>query len=157
MKFRQLDADLEASGPHDFTVRVCAVRQKRIPRPPHPAPRIVTIASRPLGRNGTVYRIIRNLDTVKSCSVIQKINPPRQGEAEPGGRCINSRIVPGQNAPAAGILVTGKRFFGYPLSMLFCSAKSAKTITICNIWVIFRINGFASRPDRGRSSLITAL
>jgi hypothetical protein len=36
---RKLDAGVETSGPHDFTVRVSAVRQARRPRPPHPAPR----------------------------------------------------------------------------------------------------------------------
>jgi hypothetical protein len=36
-KFRRLDANLEASGPHDFTVRVWRIRQSAISRPPHPA------------------------------------------------------------------------------------------------------------------------
>ena len=35
----QLDASVEASGPHDFTVRVGAVRQRHRPRPSHPTPR----------------------------------------------------------------------------------------------------------------------
>jgi hypothetical protein len=35
----ELDASVEASGPHDFAVRVSAVRQKRFQRPPHPVPR----------------------------------------------------------------------------------------------------------------------
>jgi hypothetical protein len=67
-------------------VRVTRRSSKAHPRPPHPAPRIVTIASRPLGRNGTVHRIIRNLDTVKSDSAIQKIilpPPRRSGTREP--------------------------------------------------------------------------
>jgi hypothetical protein len=34
---RQLDASVGASGPHDFAVRVSAIRQRRRPRPPHPA------------------------------------------------------------------------------------------------------------------------
>jgi len=45
---RQLDASVEASGPHDFAVRKAApfvVRQGS--RPPHPAPTSVTIAIRP--------------------------------------------------------------------------------------------------------------
>src|SRR2546423_11269764 len=37
--FRQLDASVGASGPHDFAVRFNAVRQKHYQRPPHPAPR----------------------------------------------------------------------------------------------------------------------
>jgi hypothetical protein len=32
-----LDASVGASGPHDFAVRVRAIRQRRNPRPPHPA------------------------------------------------------------------------------------------------------------------------
>ena len=34
----KLDASVEASGPHDFAVRVSTVRQKHQPRPPHPVP-----------------------------------------------------------------------------------------------------------------------
>jgi hypothetical protein len=34
---RPLDASVGASGPHDFAVRVRAIRQRRSPRPPHPA------------------------------------------------------------------------------------------------------------------------
>src|SRR5437868_7890772 len=37
--FRQLDASVEASGPHDFAVRLSAVRQKHHQRPSHPVPR----------------------------------------------------------------------------------------------------------------------
>ena len=37
--FRELDASVEASGPHDFAVRFKRPRQKRHPRPPQPAPR----------------------------------------------------------------------------------------------------------------------
>jgi len=39
-KARQLDASVEASGPHDFAVRKARSRQKHSPRPPHPAPRL---------------------------------------------------------------------------------------------------------------------
>src|SRR5215218_3791917 len=35
----QLDASVEASEPHDFAVRVSAIRQKHQPRPPHLVPR----------------------------------------------------------------------------------------------------------------------
>jgi hypothetical protein len=34
-----LNAGVEASEPHDFSVRLRRPRQKRHPRPPHPAPR----------------------------------------------------------------------------------------------------------------------
>jgi hypothetical protein len=33
----RLGASVEASGPHDFAVRLGAVRQQHHPRPPHPA------------------------------------------------------------------------------------------------------------------------
>src|SRR5229473_301284 len=36
---RKLDAGVEASGPHDFTVREPASYVCALPRPPHPAPR----------------------------------------------------------------------------------------------------------------------
>src|SRR5947209_16735773 len=36
--FRQLDASVGASGPHDFAVRLGAVRQRHYRRPPHPVP-----------------------------------------------------------------------------------------------------------------------
>jgi hypothetical protein len=49
----KLGASVEASGPHDFAVRSKCPRQKHLPRPPHPAPRFVTIASRPLWWDGT--------------------------------------------------------------------------------------------------------
>ena len=37
--FRELDASVGASGPHDFAVRSSTFRQACCPRPPHPAPR----------------------------------------------------------------------------------------------------------------------
>jgi hypothetical protein len=37
-EFCELDAGVEASGPHDFAVRVSTFRQARCPRPPHPEP-----------------------------------------------------------------------------------------------------------------------
>src|SRR5215218_7733247 len=61
----KLDASVEASGPHDFTVRISAVRlracdrsrvgarpaitfaRRRCLRPPHPCPTSVTVAKRP--------------------------------------------------------------------------------------------------------------
>jgi hypothetical protein len=49
--FRQLDASVGASGPHDFTVRVGAARLASPKRPPHPAPTFVTTRT-PLLRDG---------------------------------------------------------------------------------------------------------
>ena len=49
---QELDASTEASGPHDFAVRLrrCSSRAHR--RPPHPRPTSVTIAKRPSVRDG---------------------------------------------------------------------------------------------------------
>src|SRR6202043_1635626 len=44
----KLGASVEASGPHDFAVRLPRPRQKRNSRPPHPAPRFVTLRNAPL-------------------------------------------------------------------------------------------------------------
>jgi hypothetical protein len=53
--FRKLDAGVEASGPHDFTVRLSTFRQARCRVHRIPFPTSVTIAKRPLfgtGRRG---------------------------------------------------------------------------------------------------------
>jgi hypothetical protein len=36
---QELDAGIEASGPHDFAVRISHARQSQPPRPPHPTAR----------------------------------------------------------------------------------------------------------------------
>jgi hypothetical protein len=48
----RLDAGVEASGPHDFAVRVSTIRQARRPRPPHPAPNVRDDREAPLLRDG---------------------------------------------------------------------------------------------------------
>jgi hypothetical protein len=53
ISFRELDASVGASGPHDFAVHLKRHSSKAPRRPPHPAPRFVTIASRPSCRGGT--------------------------------------------------------------------------------------------------------
>ncbi|MEY2394527.1 MAG: hypothetical protein QOF94_872, partial [Acidobacteriaceae bacterium] len=63
---RQLDAGVEASGPHDFAVRKSApssdppchhVARLTLPRPPHPHPASVTIAIRPsVGWDGGINK-----------------------------------------------------------------------------------------------------
>jgi hypothetical protein len=45
------DACIGASGPHDFAVRMSSARLASLARPPHPAPRFVTI-----GRNAPLHR-----------------------------------------------------------------------------------------------------
>src|SRR5947209_20556891 len=54
---RPLDASIEASGPHDFAVRIRAVRQLAHPRPSHPAPRFVTLRNAPRSeQDGSIAR-----------------------------------------------------------------------------------------------------
>ncbi len=45
---RKLDTSVGVSGPHDFSVRLSALRPKAHPRPPHPTPRFVTLRNAPL-------------------------------------------------------------------------------------------------------------
>jgi hypothetical protein len=55
--FRQLDAGVEASGPHDFAVRKSALSSAAPPTSTASRPASVTIASRPsVGRDGSGYR-----------------------------------------------------------------------------------------------------
>jgi hypothetical protein len=66
--FHQLDASVGASGPHDFTVRISAVRPRKtknicaasLSRPSHPNPTFVTIAKRPcrVGRDAKDVEVI---------------------------------------------------------------------------------------------------
>ena len=56
-EIRQLDASVEASGPHVFTVRLKHPRQEHHPRPPHPSPASVTLRNAPLlGQDSDGYR-----------------------------------------------------------------------------------------------------
>jgi len=55
--FRELDASVGASGPHDFAVRIGRSRLQHHQRPPHPVPTSVTIAKRPSDRDGTTVDI----------------------------------------------------------------------------------------------------
>jgi len=45
---RQLDTGVEVPGPHDLAVRRMMLRLQHHPRPPHPAPRFVTLRNAPL-------------------------------------------------------------------------------------------------------------
>jgi hypothetical protein len=54
----RLDAGVEASGPHDFAVRVSTVRQWCHPRPPHPA-RVDDVGQRPsVGQDTRLVELI---------------------------------------------------------------------------------------------------
>src|ERR1700719_2830039 len=56
VSLHELDTSVEVPGPHVFTVRFKRPRQERHPRPPHPAPRFVTLRNAPLsGRDGSEY------------------------------------------------------------------------------------------------------
>jgi len=83
----KLDAGVEASGPHDFTVRESAVRLRAwvsltgksppsdphraptLPRPPHPAPTFVTMANAPqwVGTAGVMDLIWENREAKYFC------------------------------------------------------------------------------------------
>src|SRR5258708_304214 len=58
VSFRELDTCVGASGPHDFSVRVSALRPWRHPRPPHPAPNVFDDRETPLRGNGTAGDIL---------------------------------------------------------------------------------------------------
>jgi hypothetical protein len=52
-----LDASFEASGPHDFAVRISVARPATPTRPPQPVPTSVTLANAPLlGTGCAQYR-----------------------------------------------------------------------------------------------------
>jgi hypothetical protein len=55
----KLDSSVEASGPHDFAVRVCAIRQERSPASIASRPAFVTIAKRPFEeQNARIVKVI---------------------------------------------------------------------------------------------------
>jgi len=54
---RKLDASTEASGPHDFAVRLSHARQSQLSRPSHPDPRFMTIAHTPLWWDGMAQEV----------------------------------------------------------------------------------------------------
>jgi hypothetical protein len=59
---RKLDTSVEASGPHDFAVRIRAVRQRHVSVHRIPFPTSVTIASAPLaGRDGAGLKMLLGL------------------------------------------------------------------------------------------------
>src|SRR5947209_14359403 len=56
-RFRPLDASIEASGPHDFAVRIRCCSSAARPRPSHPAPRFVTLRNAPRSeQDGSIAR-----------------------------------------------------------------------------------------------------
>jgi hypothetical protein len=56
---RRLDTSIGVSGPHGFAVRETRRSSRAHPRPPHPAPTFVTIASAPLAeQDGGAYSLV---------------------------------------------------------------------------------------------------
>src|SRR6266403_364285 len=70
--FRQLDASVGASGPHDFTVRVSAPRPARHPRPPHPAPNVRDDREPPLLRERDGDRYAGDLGVLKTGKFLRR-------------------------------------------------------------------------------------
>ena len=108
---RSLDASVEAPGPHDFTVRLDALRLSHRRRPSHPRPTFVTIAIRPSwrARNGeaskddlpvgasdkdcdTLTRRANQSDEQKACQEFSRSRQPPEATsvlrttANPGGK-----------------------------------------------------------------------
>src|SRR3954451_3255013 len=83
----KLDASVEASGPHDFAVRVSTVRQRCLRVHRIPCPTSVTIAIRPscgtgwraysfdLGEAGTVLFLQIGLDSPNQLDPVEEIRP----------------------------------------------------------------------------------
>jgi hypothetical protein len=55
---RQLDASVEASGPHDFAVRLWPISSASPKRPPHPAPNVCDDRETPLMRVRDVRMVL---------------------------------------------------------------------------------------------------
>jgi hypothetical protein len=71
--FRKLDAGVEASGPHDFTVRMRPVRQRAAHVHRIPPPTSVTIAKRPSEETGPNRNIPVSTSPSSEISEIQKL------------------------------------------------------------------------------------
>jgi len=96
--FRQLDASVEASGPHDFAVRITCCSSKAPTASTASRPAFVTIASRPSkGRDGAVYSFDLG-ETTKG--IFLQMGLDRANQIDPPGQftlCTNS----GSQASAA--------------------------------------------------------
>ena len=104
LRCRKLDASVEASGPHDFAVRVSTVRQRCLRVHRIPCPTSVTIAIRPscgmrrrnykfdlgLWRSGIFFA--RGLDRFSRATVFLPVGQIRcAGSAEPFAESIDFR------------------------------------------------------------------
>ena len=113
-RLRELDAGVEASGPHDFTVRSTVVRLRAVdrsravkpalrshhtptlPRPPHPAPTFVTMANAPLWA-GTARVIeviwVRREQKYFTTRARQPNSPPGKSARRMGGAHRRAKIT----------------------------------------------------------------
>jgi hypothetical protein len=78
---RQLEASVEASGPHDFAVRKTHARQPRALRPSHPAPDVRDDASAPPDGRETRQQLLLICPTAQgkfprsNCFVVAGLDP----------------------------------------------------------------------------------
>ena len=101
-RFRKLDASVGASGPHDFAVRVSAIRQRRRRVHRIPRPTSVTIAKRPsegAGRAG--YRF--DLGETRSGIFLQTGLDSQIGDLPVGSRDVSPRACPNKSCDSPRI------------------------------------------------------
>jgi hypothetical protein len=109
--FRQLDASVGASGPHDFAVRKLARSSVAPPRPSHPNPTFVTIAKRPLCVGRDSERCRSDLGQ-KRMGIFLRRGLDRQMGDLPDGQNQHRRralcLMPSSSFPDAQLRICGR-------------------------------------------------
>ena len=104
---RQLDASVEASGPHDFTVRAQCIRRVHRPRPSHPAPNVRDDREAPLfsgtGRGESAFDL-PDVTSENACGTLaRRANQLRGAKALSRARGVSSNDTHDPNVmPALG-------------------------------------------------------
>src|SRR4030081_1043104 len=82
----RLDTSTAMSGPHDFAVRLKRFRQRRHPRPPLPAPALMTLRNAP--PSGTGWQIIQLIFISEKQKYFCQRGWTRHNQAAHGGEVI---------------------------------------------------------------------
>src|SRR4051812_40392232 len=90
----QLDTSVEASGPHDFAVRISTVRQPCYQRPPHPVPNVRDDRETPLSWDG-MARVVELIWVVGEAEYFSKQGWTAKRLICPSGKISEHRIVTG--------------------------------------------------------------